>query len=357
MAADSKDEGLNERAQRLLRVLVQSYIRDGAPVGSRTLSRDSGLALEFRNRPQRHGGPRAARLRDLAAYLGRARTDRQGLSLLRRQPHAGRAADRRIRPRGDPPPARPALPTASKALVASASQLLSNITHLAGVVTLPLAQSAGADADRVPRRCRRTGCWWCWCSMTARCRTASSSSSVTIRREELRRAANFLNEHFAGRTLAQIHQEMIQQLKDTHEHLNQEMLDGIAMAQSLFSQSGPTRGHRVRDRRGDQPDGVRRSSAMSRSCAGCSRRSTRNATSCSCSTRACAPTACRSSSARNPATRSSMTTVSSRRPYSSDQGVVGVLGVIGPTRMAYERIIPIVDLTAKLLGAALNSRR
>src|ERR1035437_11154837 len=45
MAADNKDEGLNERAQRLLRVLVQSYIRDGAPVGSRTLSRDSGLSL------------------------------------------------------------------------------------------------------------------------------------------------------------------------------------------------------------------------------------------------------------------------------------------------------------------------
>jgi heat-inducible transcriptional repressor len=34
-----------------------------------------------------------------------------------------------------------------------------------------------------------------------------------------------------------------------------------------------------------------------------------------------------------------------------------VLGVIGPTRMAYERIIPIVDLTAKVLSSALNSRR
>src|SRR5579863_8507772 len=45
MAVDNKEEALNERAQRLLRVLVQSYIRDGMPVGSRTLSRDSGLAL------------------------------------------------------------------------------------------------------------------------------------------------------------------------------------------------------------------------------------------------------------------------------------------------------------------------
>jgi heat-inducible transcriptional repressor len=44
-------------------------------------------------------------------------------------------------------------------------------------------------------------------------------------------------------------------------------------------------------------------------------------------------------------------------PYSLGDQVVGVLGVIGPTRMAYERVIPIVDMTAKLLGAALNSRR
>jgi heat-inducible transcriptional repressor len=38
-----------------------------------------------------------------------------------------------------------------------------------------------------------------------------------------------------------------------------------------------------------------------------------------------------------------------------DDDIVGVLGVIEPTRMAYERVIPIVDITAKLVGAALNS--
>ena len=43
-------------------------------------------------------------------------------------------------------------------------------------------------------------------------------------------------------------------------------------------------------------------------------------------------------------------------PYESEGRVVGVLGVIGPTRMAYDRVIPIVDVTARLLGAALNQR-
>ncbi|KQT41652.1 MULTISPECIES: heat-inducible transcriptional repressor HrcA [unclassified Methylophilus] len=43
-------------------------------------------------------------------------------------------------------------------------------------------------------------------------------------------------------------------------------------------------------------------------------------------------------------------------PYEADGQVVGTLGVIGPTRMAYERIIPIVDITAKLLSNALSNQ-
>jgi heat-inducible transcriptional repressor len=41
-------------------------------------------------------------------------------------------------------------------------------------------------------------------------------------------------------------------------------------------------------------------------------------------------------------------------PYEVDGAVVGTLGVIGPTRMAYERVIPIVDITARLLSNALS---
>jgi heat-inducible transcriptional repressor len=42
-------------------------------------------------------------------------------------------------------------------------------------------------------------------------------------------------------------------------------------------------------------------------------------------------------------------------PYSVDGQIVGTLGVIGPTRMAYDRVIPIVDITSKLLSGALSS--
>ena len=43
-------------------------------------------------------------------------------------------------------------------------------------------------------------------------------------------------------------------------------------------------------------------------------------------------------------------------PCHVDDDTIGVLGVIGPTRMAYDRIVPIVDLTARMLGSALNPR-
>ena len=43
-------------------------------------------------------------------------------------------------------------------------------------------------------------------------------------------------------------------------------------------------------------------------------------------------------------------------PYEVDGQILGVLGVIGPTRMHYERVIPIVDITARMLGCALNSK-
>src|SRR5580658_8221805 len=141
MSQDSRDDSLNERAQRLLRVLVQNYIRDGQPVGSRTLSRDSGLTLS------------SATVRNVMSDLeelgfvmsphtsaGRVPTDKAYRffvdSLLRAQMPTDDTSLEEIRRQLDMPS------DSSKSLVAAASQLLSNITHLAGVVTMPLAHSA-----------------------------------------------------------------------------------------------------------------------------------------------------------------------------------------------------------------------
>ena len=142
MVHDNPDDSLTEREQLLLRVLVGSYIRDGQPVGSRALSRESGLSLSsatirnivadleqlgFVSSPHTSAGrvPTDKGYRFFVDSLLKARTpmeDDPAFAELKRQLDASRDD--------------------SKALVAAASQLLSNVTHLAGVVTLPRAQQA-----------------------------------------------------------------------------------------------------------------------------------------------------------------------------------------------------------------------
>jgi len=136
--ADLPDDVLSERAQHLLRVLVESYIREGQPVGSRSLTRDSGLQLS------------SATVRNVMADLeeygfvtsphtsaGRVPTDkgyRFFVDTLLRQRQQGSIDDvidelsRRLDEEESRDP---------KSLVAVASQVLSSLTHLAGVVTIP----------------------------------------------------------------------------------------------------------------------------------------------------------------------------------------------------------------------------
>ncbi|MEP7313973.1 MAG: heat-inducible transcriptional repressor HrcA, partial [Pseudomonadota bacterium] len=140
MSPESRDDSpLGERAQQLLKVLVESYIRDGQPVGSRSLSRDSGMNLS------------SATIRNVMADLeesgfvtsphtsaGRVPTPKGYRffvdTLLRVQPLEAAAADdirRRLNRNED-----------SRTLVSAASQLLSSVTRMAGLVTLPSTQAA-----------------------------------------------------------------------------------------------------------------------------------------------------------------------------------------------------------------------
>ena len=122
---------------------------------------------------------------------------------------------------------------------------------------------------------------------------------------------------------------------------------------------GGRRGARTKARRSSSP--ARRTCSpppISRrtwtGCGGCSISSSRRPRSCTCSTSRSGRRACRSTSAANPGLvpldECSVVTA----PYELDGRVIGTLGVIGPTRMAYERVIPIVDITAKLLSNALT---
>jgi len=354
MPQDNKDEALNERAQRLLRLLVQSYIRDGQPVGSRALSRDSGLYLS------------SATVRNVMADLeelgfvtsphtsaGRVPTDKAYRffvdTLMRAQLSTDDASLEEIRRHFDLPS------DSSKSLVAAASQLLSNITRLAGVVTLPLAQAVSlTQIEFLSLSENRVLVVLVLDDREVQNRIVQLERHYSA--EELRRAANFLNEHCVGLPLPQIHQELVRQLKETHEHLNQVMLDAIDMAQRLFAQSGAEesiqyviKGETNLMGFGDAGNVEKLKRLFE---AFNEKRDILHLLDQSLKAEGVQIFIGQESGYQILDDYSLVTA-----PYSSDKGVAGVLGVIGPTRMAYERVIPIVDLTAKVLGAALNSRR
>jgi len=151
MAHEARDEALGERAQHLLRTLIESYIRGGQPVGSRALSRESGLQLS------------SATIRNVMADLeelgfvasphtssGRVPTDKGYRffvdTLLQLRP-LDDAASAEIRRQFE------ASRDSSTDLIATVSQLLSSATQLAGVVTLPRTRPASAvSAPSASRR-------------------------------------------------------------------------------------------------------------------------------------------------------------------------------------------------------------
>ena len=201
---EPQDESLSDRAQHLLRVLVESYIRDGQPVGSRSLSRDSGLNLS------------AATVRNVMADLeeygfvasphtsaGRIPTDKGYRffvdTLLRQRQHPGlgdviQELNRRLEQEEDRDP---------KALVAVASQVLSSLTHLAGVVTIPRQPHQSlSQIEYLPLSDNRVLAVMVVNGRDVQNRIVQLDRYYSA--EELRRAATFLNQQFAGKELHQV---------------------------------------------------------------------------------------------------------------------------------------------------------
>jgi heat-inducible transcriptional repressor len=349
------DDVLTERAQQLLRVLVESYIRDGQPVGSRQLSREARLSLS------------SATIRNVMADLeelgfvasphtsaGRIPTDRGYRffvdTLLRRQISASEDLEQ-VRKHFEPAPYE-----SPKALVANASALLSNVTQLAGVVTIPLVPVAAvSQIEFVGLSENRILVVIVFNDREVQNRIVQAARHHSA--DELRRAANYLNELIRGRTLAEARAEILRQLQDAQKDMNELMIGTIQLARSglppevaegapleyviagetnlmgaahltsveklkrLFEAFNEKRDFLQLLDQSLHADGIQIFIGHE--------------------------------SGFQVLDDCSVVTA----PYRGNDGVVGVLGVIGPTRMAYERVIPIVDITARLLGSALNSHR
>ena len=354
MSQESRDDSpLGERAQQLLRVLVESYIRDGQPVGSRSLSRDSGLNLS------------SATIRNVMADLevggfvtsphtsaGRVPTPKGYRffvdTLLRVQPlqEAAAADIRRRLGRNDD----------SRTLVSAASQLLSSLTQMAGLVTLPSTQAASlTQIEFLPLSDNRVLAILVFDDREVQNRILQLERPYPA--EELRRAATVLNEQFCGRTLDQVRQALLDELSVTRERLNQGMAGAISVAQQLFPEAQPGDGDMEYVMAGEtnlmgfaELSSVEKLKRLFE--AFNEKRDLLNLLDLSLKGQGVQIFIGQESGYQILDDCSVITA-----PYSSDNGAVGVIGVIGPTRMDYERVIPVVDLTARLLGSALNSRR
>jgi heat-inducible transcriptional repressor len=349
---EGTEEALSERAQLLLKALIESYIRDGQPVGSRTLSRDSGLSLS------------SATIRNVMADLeelgfvvsphtsaGRIPTDKGYRlfvdSLLKLKPLQSEEIDdieRRLRNDA----------SNGRALVQTVSQMLSSVTQMAGLVTLPNPHYVAlSQIEFIGLSENRALAIMVMNNREVENRVVQLERAYSS--EELRRAANYLNEAFAGRSLPEVRASLLKQLQETRQTMNQLMQDAIQMAQKVFETPG---GERVEyviagetnlmgfaelsnvDRLRRLFEAFNEKHDMLRLLDNCLRAQG-------------IQIFIGHESGYQILDDISVVTA----PYMLDNQVVGVLGVIGPTRMAYERVIPIVDVTAKLLGSALNARK
>ncbi|MBA3582096.1 MAG: heat-inducible transcriptional repressor HrcA [Gammaproteobacteria bacterium] len=348
---DPTFHSLDERSQQLLKTLIERYIRDGEPIGSRTLLQDSLMDLS-------------------PATIRHVMADLEGMGLVR-SPHtsAGRIPTAKgyrvfvdtmlnIKPLHDVEieslKLQLGLTRDNKTLLKSASTVLSDITRFAGLVMVPRPEAAALrQVEFLPLSNRRVLALLIVNDKEIQNRVVHVDRDYS--RDELQQAANFINAHFSGRDLGGIQERLRHDLLQAQEQLNHLMKLVIEMSGQVFSLDpqqtgddlfvdGQTNLMNVKDLsdmeklkqlfeafnkkrdilhlldRCQQADGVQIYIGQE--------------------------------SGYQALDDCSVITA----PYSVGGEVIGVLGVVGPTRMAYDRVIPIVDITAKLLSAALSEQ-
>jgi len=340
---------VTERAQHFLKVLIERYIQQGEPVGSRTLSRDSGLDLSpatIRNvmsdleemglviSPHTSAG----RIPTVPGY----RVFVDSLVTLK-PPESGEVERLRKELAGD---------GNQLTLVDSASRLLSSLTHMAGVVMVP-------PRDRVifrqiefpPRSANRVLTILVTHEGEVINRVIHTRKSYSG--SQLQRSANFLNRNYGGDSLEEMHGKLLQEMDEERNRMNQIMVSALEMAEQVIDNSGDNDDYVMAgqtnlmdfnelaemDRLKQLFDSFTQKNELLHLLDESMRADG-------------VQIYIGEESGYERLDHCSLVTA----PYEINGQVAGVLGVVGPTRMAYDRVIPIVDITAKLLGAALKAR-
>ena len=351
------DDPLDPRARQLLRTLISRYIRDGEPVGSQTLARHAGLDVSPATIRNILGdledvgllsSPHASAGRVPTAQGYRVFVD--SLLQVRPLPETELARLRQELPAG----------TGTQALLGNASELLSAMSHFVGVVSVPRrGQFAFRHIDFVPLDGGRVLAILVFADNDVQNRVIQARRPYEA--GELERVANYLNRNFAGRTLAEIRASLVHELRRARDEMAGLLAHSVELAEQALGPdadddgtspagmlgadmlfAGQTRLMGVQDltdmeRLRDLFDAF----ARKRDILQLLERTAR------------APGVrifIGEETGLAPLEGMSLVTAS----YSAGDRPLGVLGVIGPSRMAYDRVIPVVQAAADALGAALR---
>ena len=336
---------LDSRAQTLLKALVERYIADGQPVGSRALSKISGLDLS------------PATIRNIMADLeemgfvasphtsaGRVPTPRGYRvfvdTLLTVQPIDESALESRMQQR---------LQTHSQQkLLSNAAQILSSLSQFAGIVLTPRHESIFQQIDFLRLSEKRILLVIVAPNGDVQNRLLLTEADYTP--SQLTHAANYINQHYGGMSFDDVRLHLkgeLRQLRDDMTRLMEAAVDAGSDAMADTGEDVVISGERnllsVADLSSnmaalrklfevfEQKTGLMQLLDISSQANG-------------------VQIFIGGESQLVPMDEMSVVTA----PYEANGKIIGTLGVIGPTRMAYERVIPIVDITAKLLSNALS---
>ncbi|HET6720539.1 MAG TPA: heat-inducible transcriptional repressor HrcA [Rhodocyclaceae bacterium] len=341
---------LDDRARILLKTLIERYIADGQPVGSRSLSRYSGLDLSaatvrnvmadleemgFIASPHTSAG-RIPTARGYRLFVDSLLTvDQLGVAQINQMEGQLHPSQLQAQPQ--------------QQVINTASQLLSHLTHFAGVVIAPKHVSPSIRQIEFLRLAEKR----ILLIIVTSKGDVQNRILLTERAyspSELTQAANYLNQHFAGRDLDQIRLLVKEDLFRLREDLRALSAAALSASDEALSESAPrtvisgeknlleveefaSNMKRLRELFDlfEQRTGLLQLLDVSSNADGV--QIFIGGESGIASLDECSVIAA---------------------PYEVNGKVVGSVGVIGPTRMAYDRVIPIVDITARLLSSALS---
>ena len=339
---------LTDRAGTLLRTLVALHIRDGNPVGSQTLRQEAGLSVSpatirnamsdleergFLHSPHTSAGrvPTAQGYRFFVDSLLQVSDDLDlsAFDLLRQELNPDRN---------------------TTDLVQAASSMLSSITSQAGVVTVPRPkQQPLRQVEFLPLSGDRVLVILVINQREVQNRIIHTNRVFTA--EELRAAAAQINQRFAGRALSEVQEQVDRELLAARSNIDDYLCATLDLAQrALADKDSPSEYLIVGESRlieGASPEELQRLRELFATLE--SKQDLLHLLE-RCTEADGVKIFIGEEAGSQILGDYSLITA----PYGDGARTLGVLGVIGPTRMAYDRVIPIVDVTSRMLSAALS---